>query len=441
MNRLHIGFGNDPVVIGVDKVKFLTSLLTPELTLQLYQVLILSKSKVPEELHLRFLGALTDSGMFVQAIQIFQKIAVLSPSSQRASIIRTRYLRRLFYKLNQAGIPIHQSNMLHFLSSFGPVDHMIYDRFLYAAARDDDVLEVRRLGREREARTGEGLPLAVISVMFNLYRRLGDSDGLRSIYGEAEARGLQPLKDVWFVTAVLMAEAQKPSSDYWQLCKIFRRFFDPSHLTSLGLPMARDRNTPQSASNILKPSISTLAAMLFSYIRTVGAAEGSTHAFNVYTRYLELLQQSANIPELQKSSEHFLAVIVGGVGRYKSNLSIALGIVQDMIELPHLPTPTSITWDRLLRASIAHNDVGVSERIWEAMLEHGVSPTSYTYNTMIKLYTMTGDEAKAKILQARMEQAGWSMDSSRQRGVPELPGIKMRSQPLSLGTEHEDDSQ
>ncbi|KAK6339120.1 hypothetical protein TWF696_009901 [Orbilia brochopaga] len=420
MSRLKLGFGIDPVVLGVNRVKFLLTLLTPESILELYQTLMLSKSNIPRTLLLSILDTLTKAGLFVQAIQIFQKISLLSPSSQRSWLIQTWQLRRLFQQLYQTGIPIHQSDMLTFLSSIGPIDPLIYKTFLYAAARDGDILQVRRLGREYEAKTGMDLPLDVISATFNLYRRLGDTIGLRSVYEEAEARSLQPLTNVFFVTAVLQAEAQKPNSDYWQLCGIFRRFFNPSLLTLLHLPITGNDGMVQSAEKMLEPSISTLAIMLFSYLRTVGAAEGSMHAFNVYTRYLELLQENADQPQFQTASEHFLAVVVGGVGRYKSNLGVALGIVQDMIELPHLPAPTGVTWDSLLRASIVHRDVDISERIWEAMLEHGVSPTLSTYNSMIVLYTSTGAGDKARILRTRMEQAGWSMAMPLQRGTLEI---------------------
>ncbi|EPS43218.1 hypothetical protein H072_2798 [Dactylellina haptotyla CBS 200.50] len=332
----------------------------------------------------------------------------MSLSGHRTSLPRIWEFRRLFYRLYRAGIPIHQTDILRFLSSLGPVDPLIYNIVIYAAARVNDVSIALRLTREYESHTSVALPLDAIAAIFLMYRRLGDTDSLKKVYIEAEGRGLQPLRNSFFVTAVLLFEAYKENTTYWDLCSFYSRFFDKLSLIRLALPLPRDLVTSLAEEGHLEPTSGTLAVMLHSYLKTTaGRVEGSRHALRVYKRYIDILRNNVDKLQLQMGNEHLLAVIVSAVGKYKSNLGLALGIIQDMIDFNYLPDPTSITWDCLLRASIWHMDVNISERIWEAMLEHGIPPTSYTYSAMVILYATVGDREKASILCDRLVNEGW----------------------------------
>ncbi|KAF3930968.1 hypothetical protein ABW19_dt0203029 [Dactylella cylindrospora] len=352
--------------------------------------------------------------MFVQAIQVFQRLALLPIPAHHSPLPRIWQFRRLFYKLYRAGVPIHQSDILNFLSSIGFVDPLIYNMIIYTAAGVNDASAVAKLSREYEHRTGNEMPLDAVTSVFHMFRRLEDTEGLRRVYEDADKRGLQPRRNNFFMTAVILVEAQKPSVDYWQLCQLYNQFFDQTPLVSLGLPLNRETKPAPNPDDLLEPTIGTLAIMLHSYFKTaLGRFDGSKKAFGVYETYLRLLRDGA-LPQFQNGCEHFLAIIVRAVGRDRSSLGLALGIVQDMIDLDVLPTPTALTWGHLLQVSTEYGDVSISERVWEAMVGHGISPTSYAYNSMMILYASAGDEGKASALQARMIEEGWSMTLNMQ---------------------------
>ncbi|KAF3310225.1 hypothetical protein TWF173_010024 [Orbilia oligospora] len=284
MTQHRSGHGFDSIKIGTSRAKFLIHLLSPVSIFRLYNVLLLSKSEVPDRILLSILHALSEAGMFVQALQVFQKLA-LSPSRNDKSLsLRKWQFRRLFLKLYRAGIPIHESDVISFFSSFGNMDPLIYKLLIYAAAGVNDANSVHKLTKDHENQTGAALPLDVVS-----------ADGCREFRG------------------------------------------------------------------------------------------------------------------LETASEHFVACIVSAVARYKPNLGLALGIVQDMIDFSDLPHPTSLTWDSLLQASTLHRDPDTSEKIWEAMLEHGIPPTTHTYSAMIMLYATVGDREKSDIIRYRITQEGWAL--------------------------------
>ncbi|RVD80279.1 uncharacterized protein DFL_008180 [Arthrobotrys flagrans] len=297
-----------------------------------------------------------------------------------------------------------------FFSSFGRMDPLIYKLLVYSAAGVNDANSVHMLTRDYENQTGVALPLDVISAVFLMYHRLGDSSRLDITYNDAHKRGLRPLSNSFFVTAVMLVETHKENASYWDLCNLYGRFFKPFALNLLELPLPARRGTSTSQNALLEPTIGTLTIMLNSYLRTVaGNLEGSRYALTIYRRYIGLLRNNDRIPQFQIASEHFIACIVSAVARYKPNLGLALGIVQDMIDFDDLPHPTSLTWDSLLQASTLHGDLDTSERIWEAMLEHGIPPTTHTYSAMIMLYATVGDREKSDILRGRIAQEGWAL--------------------------------
>ncbi|KAK6517236.1 hypothetical protein TWF281_003901 [Arthrobotrys megalospora] len=410
MNQCRLGLGADPISIGANRIKFLLHLLTPESTFRLFNTLLLSKSDVPERVLLSILHALTKAGMFVQALQVFQKLALSPVRHGDSLLLRTWQFRRLFLKLYQAGIPIHKSDIMGFFSSLGLMDPLIYKLLVYAAAGVNDANSVARLTRDYEARTGNELPLDVMCAVFLMHHRLGDSGSLNNTYSDAQRRGLQPLSDSFFVTAVMLVEAHRDNASYWELCGLYRRFFKPLALNLLELPLPIQREMSTSGDAYLEPTTGTLTIMLHSYLRTVaGKLEGSRYALTIYKRYIHLLRNGGTALQFKAASEHFIACIVSAVAKYKPNLGLALGIVQDMIDFDDLPHPTSLTWDSLLRASTVHGDVNISEKIWEAMLEHGIPPTTHTYGAMITLYATTGDHNKSEILRSRMMEEGWAI--------------------------------
>ncbi|KAF3088369.1 hypothetical protein TWF569_011478 [Orbilia oligospora] len=410
MTQHRSGHGFDSIKIGTSRAKFLIHLLSPVSIFRLYNVLLLSKSEVPDRILLSILHALSEAGMFVQALQVFQKLA-LSPSRNDKSLsLRKWQFRRLFLKLYRAGIPIHESDVISFFSSFGKMDPLIYKLLIYAAAGVNDANSVHKLTKDHENQTGAALPLDVVSAVFLMHHRLGDSSRLEITYNDAQRQGLQPLSNSFFVTAVMLVETHKENASYWGLCKLYRRFFKPFALNLLELPLPRQRNTPGPQNALLEPTIGTLTIMLNSYLRTVaGNLEGSRYALTIYWRYISLIRNNGHIPQFQTASEHFVACIVSAVARYKPNLGLALGIVQDMIDFSDLPHPTSLTWDSLLQASTLHRDPDTSEKIWEAMLEHGIPPTTHTYSAMIMLYATVGDREKSDIIRYRITQEGWAL--------------------------------
>ncbi|KAK6535096.1 hypothetical protein TWF694_001585 [Orbilia ellipsospora] len=410
LNQKRMGYGLDPVLIGAPRIKYLVKFLSPDSAFSFYKFLDFSKTRIPEGILLSILHVITNAGMFAQAIQIFQRIALKSFTDHGSSTTRVWEFRRLFHKLYRAGIPIHQTDILEFLSSIGRIDPLIYNLIIYAAAMANDTSIVLRLTRDYEIRTGFQIPLDAISAVFLMYRRLGDTERLRGAYVGAEGQNLQPLRNSFFITAIMLFETHKPNTSYWDLCKLYRRFFKTSSLSLLLLPLPRTFETLSSEDSDLEPTIGTLTIMLNSYLKTIaGRVEGSKNALMIYERYIYLIRNNVNCLQFRVANEHLLATIVSAVGKYKSNLGLALGIIQDMIDFDYLPSPTSLTWDRLLRASIWHRDVNISERIWEAMLEHGIPPTSYTYSTMIVLYATVGDCEKAVTLRERLIDEGWPM--------------------------------
>ncbi|KAK6336063.1 hypothetical protein TWF730_003432 [Orbilia blumenaviensis] len=398
-----------PIGVGAYRTKFLLHLASPESAFRFYNSLLLSKCEIPERILLSILHSLENGGLFIQALQVFQKLALSPLQTENSLMIRTWQFRRLFLKLYRVGIPIHKSDIIGFFSSIGKVDPMIYKLLVYAAVGVNDANSVLRLTRDFEDQTGTTLPLDVMSAVFLMYHRLGDASKLKSTYDEAHRRSLQPLSDSFFVTAVMLVEAHKENANYWELCRVYGRFFKPLALNLLGLPLPIQHEAVPSPKILLEPMVGSLTIMLNSYLRTVaGNLEGSRYALTVYKKYIDLLQDRKYIPQFQTPSEHFIACIVSAVARYKPNLGLALGIVQDMIDFDSLPHPSSLTWDSLLRASTTHGDPDISERIWEAMLEHGIPPTTDTYSAMIMLYANIGDHEKVDILRSRLEQEGWT---------------------------------
>ncbi|KAK6351691.1 hypothetical protein TWF718_004841 [Orbilia javanica] len=410
MTQHRFGYGLDPIKIGASRARFLLHLLPPKSTFRLYSTLMLSKSEVPHRVLLSALHTLSEAGMFVQALQVFQKL-VLSPAKDDYSLMLRRWqFRRLFLKLYRAGIPIHKSDVMGFFSSFGRMDPLIYKLLVYSAAGVNDANSVHLLAQDYENQTGAALPLDVVSAVFLMHHRLGDSNKLELTYNDACKRGLKPLSSGFFVTAVMLVETHKENASYWDLCKIYGRFFKPFTLNLLGLPLPAQRATSTYQGALLEPTVGTLTVMLNSYLRTVaGNLEGSRYALTIYKRYVGLLRDNGHIPQFQAASEHFIACIVSAVAKYKPNLGLALGILQDMIDFSDLPHPTSLTWDSLLQASTLHGDLDTSEKIWEAMLEHGIPPTTHTYSAMIMLYATTGDREKSEVLRSRIVQEGWAL--------------------------------
>ncbi|KAK6499180.1 hypothetical protein TWF506_003812 [Arthrobotrys conoides] len=418
LTRHRFGYGFDPIRIGPSRVRFLLHLLSPASTFQLYNILLLSKSEVPDRILLSTLHTLSEAGMFVQALQVFQKLALSPPKDDRSLMLRKWQFRRLFLRFYRAGIPIHESDVIGFFSSFGKMDPLIYKLLIYAAAGVNDANSVYKLTRDYENQIGAALPLDVVSAVFLMHHRLGDVSRLEITYNDARKQGLQPLSNSFFVTAVMLVETHKENASYWGLCKLYRRFFKPFALNLLDLPLPVQRGMLTSQGALLEPTIGTLTIMLNSYLRTVaGNLEGSRYALTIYRRYISLLRNSDHIPQFQTASEHFIACMVSAVARYKPNLGLALGIVQDMIDFGDLPHPTSLTWDSLLQASTLHGDANISEKIWEAMLEHGIPPTTHTYSAMVVLYATMGDQEKSNIIRRRIAQEGWALTPHLQNAL------------------------
>ncbi|KAK6509958.1 hypothetical protein TWF481_004674 [Arthrobotrys musiformis] len=430
MTQSRFWHGSDPIKIGASRARLLLHLLTPGSAFRLCNILLQSKSRVPERILLNALHTLSEAGMFVPALQVFQKLALSPVQNDNSMMLRTWQFRRLFLKLYRAGVPIHKSDVMEFFSSFGLMDPLIYKLLVYAAAGINDANSVTRLTRDYEKQTGVELSLDVMSAVFLMHHRLGDGNKLEITYNDAYRRGLQPLSNSFFVTAVMLVEAHKENASYWELCKLYGRFFKPFALNLLELPLPTQRGWSATQNAPLEPTIGTLTIMLNSYLKTVaGNLEGSRYALSIYKKYIGLLRSDDRIPQFQTASEHFIACIVSAVAKYKPNLGMALGIVQDMIDFGDLPYPTSLTWDSLLRASTFHGDSNTSERIWEAMLEHGIPPTTHTYSAMIMLYATTGDQEKSEILRNRMAREGWALSPHLQH-VLDVAERKLKYQVL-----------